>query len=103
LERQPDVQDAVNAERSDEEREVQITTDVYQLRSRMTSSDSFASLKARVTQLLAQSKAAEDSPDRRIARRVLTGLRASSGGIRNPEFQELLNQIRPPGQLGRPQ
>jgi hypothetical protein len=103
LERQPDVQDALKAERSDEEREVQITTDVYQLRNRMSSSDSFASLKARVTKLLAQSKAAEDSPDRRIARRVLTGLRASSGGIHNPEFQELLNQIRAPGQLGRPQ
>jgi hypothetical protein len=98
FERQQDVTDGLRAERSDDEREVLITREVYQLRSQMTSIDSFARLKARVTTLLAQSKSAEDSPDRRIARRVLAALRASSGGMRNPEFQELLNQIRPTGQ-----
>jgi hypothetical protein len=103
LERAPDVKDGLKAERSDEERELQISEEVDQLRDRMSSGDSFGRLKARVTTLLEQSKAAEDSPDRRIARRVLTSLRISSGGIRNPEFQELLNQIGPPTQPGRPQ
>jgi len=59
-------------------------------------------LKERVANLLLQAKAAEDSSDRRIALRVLTGLRASSRSIRNPEFQELLDQIPGAAQPARP-
>jgi pimeloyl-ACP methyl ester carboxylesterase len=103
LEQQQDVKEALTAERSEEERELQITREVYQLRDRLATNNGFATLKERVTTLLSQSRAAEDSPDRRIARRVLTGLRASSGGVRNPEFQELMNQIRSSGQPVLPQ
>ncbi len=102
LERQGDVKDALKAERAEEERELQTTAEVYQLRDRMNNAAGFPKLKARVTQLLEQSKSAQDSTDRRIARRVLTGLSASSRSIHNPEFQELLNQIRPPGATGQP-
>jgi hypothetical protein len=101
LEQQQDVKDAINAERSEEERELQATRELYQLRDRLADGG-FATLKERVTTLLGQSQAAEDSRDRRIARRVLTGLRASSGGVSNPEFQELMNDIRS-GQPPRPQ
>jgi hypothetical protein len=55
-------------------------------------------LKARVLKQLDQSKAADDSSDRRVARRILGGFRLSSAGIHDPEFLELLNQIRPSGQ-----
>jgi len=102
LERQADVKDALRAEHAEEVSEAQTNTEVYQLRDRMNSGATFPKLKERVTKLLEQSKTAEDSTDRRIARRVLTGLRASSGSIRNPEFQELLNQIRSPGGPGQP-
>jgi dienelactone hydrolase len=102
LERQADVKEALKAERAEEERELQTTAEVYQLRDRMNNAAGFPKLKARVTQLLEQSKGAEDSTDRRIARRVLTGLSASSRSIHNPEFQELLNQIRPAGAPGQP-
>jgi hypothetical protein len=102
LEREQDVQDSLRAERGDEERERQVTREVYDLLDRMTGGDGFAMLKTRVLQLFEQSKPPEDSPDRRIARRVLAGLRVSSGGIRNPEFQDLLNQIRPAAQPARP-
>lgn len=98
LERQQDVKDALKAERLEEETELRTQAEVYQYRDRMTNSVNFGKLKNLVMQLLEQSKAAEDSTDRRIARRVLTGLNASSRSIRNPEFQELLNLIRPPGQ-----
>jgi len=77
------------------------TAEVYQLRDRMNNAAGFPKLKERVTKLLEQSKSAQDSTDRRIARRVLTGLSASSRSIRNAEFQELLNQIRPPGAPGQ--
>jgi hypothetical protein len=56
-------------------------------------SSGLAKLKERVTQLLDQSRALEDSSSRRIARRVLTSLRASTVGVRNPELQMLLDQI----------
>ncbi|HSR06679.1 MAG TPA: hypothetical protein VLM42_05980, partial [Bryobacteraceae bacterium] len=102
LERQAEVKEALKAERLEEERELQTTAEVYQLRDRMNNAAGFPKLKARVMQLLEQSKSAEDSTDRRIARRVLTGLSASSRSIHNPEFQELLNQIRPPGAPGQP-
>jgi len=101
LERQPDVKEALRAERLEEERELQATAEVYRLLDRMNY-DGFPKLKERVTKLLEQSKSAGDSSDRRIARRVLTGLSASSRSIRNPEFQELLNQIRPPGPIPQP-
>lgn len=103
LERQPDVKDALKAERMEEDRELRATAEVYQLRDRMNNGAGFAKLKERVTRLLEQSKTAEDTTDRRIARRVLTGLSASSRSIRNIEFQELLKQIRPPGQPAQPQ
>ena len=46
---------------------------------------------ARVAMMVA--RAAEDSSSRRIARRLLTTLRASTAGIRNPELQRLWEQI----------
>ena len=103
LEHEADVKESLKAEHLAEERELQTTAELYQLRDRMSNGTSFARLKDRVAQLLAQSKAPEDSTDRRIARRVLTGLNASSRSIRDPAFQELLNQIRPPGAPAGPQ
>ena len=100
LEHQGDVKAALQSERLEEERELRTTAEMYQLRDRMSNGTTFGKLKERVTQLLAQSKATEDSSDRRIARRVLTGFSASSRSIRDPEFQGLLNQIRPPGPPG---
>jgi dienelactone hydrolase len=102
LEHQADVKELLKAERLEEERELHASAEIYQLRDRMGNGTSFAKLKERVTQLLAQSKAPEDSSERRIARRVLTGFSASSRSIRDPAFQELLNQIRPPGAPGGP-
>jgi hypothetical protein len=51
-------------------------------------------LKESVTALLAQSKAADDSEDRRIARRVLSNFAASTRGVRDPQYQQLLDAIR---------
>ena len=103
LDQQQDVKEQLNAERSEQQRELQITRELFQLRDRLAGGNGFAILKERVTALLGQSQAGEDSPDRRIARRVLAGLRASSGGVGSPEFQELLNQIRSSAQPVRPQ
>ena len=95
---QQDVQDALKEVRAEDERELRMTAEVNQLRDRMKRGDNFARLKERVLKLLDQSKAADDSSDRRVARRVLGGFRLSLAGVHDPEVLELLNQIRPSGQ-----
>jgi hypothetical protein len=103
LERRQDVKDRLEAERTEERRELQTRDEVYRLVGDVERRDNLARLEERLTKLLEESKAAADSPNRRIARRVLAGLNASSRGIRNPELRELLARIRPPSQPGGPQ
>jgi predicted esterase len=95
--KQQDVRDALREEPKNEERELQVQGELFELRDRWYNGESFAKLKERVTALLAQSRAADDSEDRRIARRVLANFAASTRGIRDPQYQELLDAIRGPG------
>jgi hypothetical protein len=94
--KQQDVRDALSEEPKNEERELHVQGELFELRDRWSNGASFAKLKERVTALLAQSKAADDSEDRRIARRVLANFAASARGIRDPQYQELLDAIRVP-------
>jgi len=94
LAEQQDVKAALKVEREDESREDELTRSVFALLEELDIAGGVARLAARVTPLLNQARAPEDSSSRRIARRVLTSLRASiGGGARNPELQTLLNQI----------
>lgn len=99
LEKQFDVKKELSAERAAEDREVQVDDEIFRLRDNMRGPEDLQRLQARVRQLLAQSKAEQDSTDRQIARRVLTGFAASSRGVRNDAVQSLLNEIRPPGPI----
>jgi hypothetical protein len=92
--KQQDVRDALGEESKSEDRELQVQSELSELRDRWSNGASFAKLKERVTALLAQSKAADDSENRRIARRVLANFAASPRGIRDPQYLELLNAIR---------
>ena len=94
--KQQDVRDALSEEPKNEEHELQVQGELFDLRDRWYNGESFAKLKERVTVLLAQSKAADDSEDRRIARRVLSNFAAPSRGVRDPQYQELLDAIRRP-------
>jgi hypothetical protein len=94
--KQQDVRDALSEDTKNEERELRLQGELFELRDRWYNGASFAKLKERVTALLAQSKAADDSEGRRIARRVLSNFAASSRSIRDPQYQELLDAIRPP-------
>jgi predicted esterase len=93
LAEQQNVKVARDVERADEAREDEMTAEVLALLEEVDISSGFAKLKERVTQLLDQSRALDDSSSRRIARRVLTSLRASTVGVRNPELQMLLDQM----------
>jgi len=94
--KQQDVRDALSKESKNEDRELQVQGELFELRDQWRNGASFAELKERVTALLAQSKAANDSEERRIARRVLANFAASSRAIRDPQYQELLDSIRTP-------
>lgn len=89
-----DVRDALSEESKNEERELHVQGELFEWRDRWRNGESFAKLKEHVDGLLAQSKVAEDSEDRRIARRVLANFVASSQTIRDPQYQELLDTIR---------
>ena len=90
---QPSATAALNLERADEAREQEITGAILALLEELDIDGGVAKLKERVTGLLDQAQALEDSSSRRIARRVLGSLRASTAGVRNPELQTLLDRI----------
>ena len=90
---QQDVKGALDVERADEAREDEMTAEISALLEELDIDNGFAKLRERVIKLLDQSRAPEDSSSRRIARRVLTSLRASTVGVRNPELQMLFDQI----------
>jgi predicted esterase len=94
--KQQDVKDALSEEPKSEERELRVQAELLELRDRWYNGANFAKMKDRVSALLAQSKAADDSEDRRIARRVLANFAASSSRVRDPQYQELLDAIRRP-------
>jgi hypothetical protein len=93
LAEQPAATAALNVERADEAREQEITGAIVALLEELDVDGGVAKLKKRVTELLEQAGALEDSSSRRIARRVLSGLRVSIAGVRNPELQTLLDRI----------
>jgi len=90
---QPDTIAALKAERDDQAHEEESTAAMLALLEELDVDGGVARLKARAAPLLEQARASADSSSRRIARRVLTTLRASTAGIRNVELQELLDQI----------
>jgi poly(3-hydroxybutyrate) depolymerase len=90
---QQDVKAALNLEHENEAREDEMTGEIVALLEELDIPSGVAKLKERVTLLLDQSRAHEDSASRRIARRVLTNLRASLVGVRNPELRMLLDRI----------
>jgi len=105
LEHRPDVQRGLEAERIEEAREARTTEEVYGLRDRLASGEQGAlpALKARVLRLSQQGNTPRDSSDRRIARRVLAGLRASSRDLADPELRRLLEETAPAPPAGGPE
>jgi hypothetical protein len=61
-----------------------------------TRAASIFSLNKLLTDLSAKSRESADSGERRLARRVLSGVQAGSRGIPDPEFQDLLTRVRLP-------
>src|SRR3989442_3775417 len=77
---QPSATAALNLERADEAREQEITGTILAVLQELEIAGGVAKLKHRVTGLLDQARVLEDSSPRRIARRVLSSLRAWTDG-----------------------
>jgi hypothetical protein len=105
LERQRNVKSALAEEDASEQREARLDSELFGFRDRIDSGSPkvLMDLTDRVNRLIASATATEDSTDRRIARRVLSGFSASSRDVTNPQFRDLMARIRRalPGQRGR--
>jgi len=89
LRNQKDVQREIADDHLAEQREARQTNEIYALRG-----ESMERLKARVMELSRQAKSPDDSTDRRIARRILSGFGASFRGVRDPQLQEIVTEAR---------
>jgi hypothetical protein len=97
LERALDVAGALSAEQAEDARELRVKSEVDRLVRQLGWAESadkaLVSLKSFVAPLLDVARQPEDSSERRIARRVLAGLRASRGGVPNRNFQEWIVSV----------
>jgi hypothetical protein len=100
LEARHDVAAALSAEQAEDARETRVTREVEvlvrHLRWPEQADAALASLESFAASLLEVARQDADSSERRIARRVLAGLRASTRGIRHPKFQAWMNDIQLP-------
>ena len=100
LERGPDVAAALSAEQAADARELRVKNEVDSLVRQLSwperADAALVSLKSFVASLLDIARQPTDSSERRIARRVLAGLRASRGGVRNQNFQAWIAEVQIP-------
>jgi poly(3-hydroxybutyrate) depolymerase len=100
LERRQDVAAALEAEQADEALESRVSNEIDLLLRELAwperADSALVSLTSFVTSLLEVARQDADSLDRRIARRVLGGLRASRRSVPNQQFQEFMQGIQLP-------
>jgi hypothetical protein len=100
LEGQKDVAAALSVEQAEDARELRVRSEgdalVRQLGWPESADAALVNLKSFVASLLDIARQDADSSERRIARRVLAGLRASRGGVGNQKFQEWMRGIQLP-------
>jgi len=100
LEKQQDVADALSAEQAEDARELRVKNEVDRMVRQLgwpESADAASTnLKSFVTSLLDVARQGADSSERRIARRVVAGLRASRASLPNREFRDWLQGVQVP-------
>jgi predicted esterase len=99
LDRDRTVRDALKKDRDEDDREVALLVEIRTLESRLTSPDDRSNALLQLRQewksLFGKATAASDSADRRLARRVLSGLTAGPPTT-DAEYQAIVNQYRLP-------
>ena len=100
LRRQKAGRDKLKKEREEEEREERLLVALAELEGDLGDPakrrESFAQLRDRLVNLSRKANAPEDSPERRMARRVLRGTMVGSvERVKDPEYRKLLEALRP--------
>lgn len=100
LRRQKALKDALKKDRASLEREEGILGELLGFERGLGDPErraaSLGLLRDRLTRLARQAKAPEDSPDRRMARRLLRGMMAGNfDRAKDPEYRKLLEELRP--------
>lgn len=101
LKKRKDVADALARQRAEEDAEVRLGSAIGDLElnlsgDREAHAAALEKLQAHFLTLSRQAKAADDTPERRMARRVLSGVIASARGLGDDEYLQLLDKFRPP-------
>ena len=100
LERRKDVAAALRAEQADDAREQRLQNEVDSLVRQLSwperAPTALAGLNSIVASLLDVARRESDSSERRVARRVLAGLRASRRSVPNQKYQEWMQGIELP-------
>jgi dienelactone hydrolase len=101
LRRQKNVAEALTRQRAEEQAELRLDSEIADLEQglggeREAREASIDQLKSRLLALSSQAKAVDDTSDRRMARRVLSGVIASARGLGDDEYMKLLDRFRPP-------
>ena len=97
LKKHKDIEEAAKADGKILQTEENTTRDLYDAVRNYVDSPTggIKDLRNRVIKLFEQAQASGDSDQRRLARRVLAGLRAGSRGIDDKDYQKLIAEIQP--------
>jgi len=103
LSQQSDVKKALARERSSDDGELRMLAEIYELEAGLNDRDRhnevLVSLRDRLSRLAKKAAAAEESPERSQARRVLRAITSgASGRVQDREYTQLLNEL---GMRGR--
>jgi len=93
LSKKKSVKDALKRDRDEEQREERLNGEIAALEATHTS-ENVRAYKDQIAPLKKRANAAADSPDRQMARRVLSGLRARSAGM-DAAYRNIVNDAWP--------
>ena len=93
--------DALNKQHADEHFEAQLESELMDLQEGLQDGGdartaSLSQLKDRLTKLSQQSAGSEDTPERRMARRLLGGIFVDSRAVPDQEYQKFVDSLRQP-------
>ena len=93
--------DALNKQHADEHFEAQLESELMDLQEGLEDGGdartaSLSQLKDRLTKLSQQAAGSEDTPERRMARRLLGGIFVDSRAVPDQEYQKFVDSLRQP-------
>ena len=100
LQAKKSVLDALNQSHADDHFEAQLESELHDLQEGLEDggearASSLSQLKDRLTKLAQQAAGPADTPERRMARRLMGGIYVDSRGVPDEEYQKFVDSLRP--------